>query len=109
MTPPKNTAINKHIDQRMENSSFTSSYYEARSTIDSTDALVRMLDEARRLAGVSKADLARHVDVRPEVVRRLFTTNAANPTLTTVLKLTDALGFHLELAPNRRAAEDTRT
>lgn len=69
--------------------------------------LLRALDEARRLAGVSKAELARQIDIRPEAVRRIFTANDANPTLATILKLVDALGFHLELAPNRPAENRT--
>jgi len=109
MTPPKNTASDKYFGRRMQDPAFASSYREARAVIDSTDALVRTLDKTRLLAGVSKADLARQIHMRPEVVRRLFTRDEANPTLATVLKLVDALGFHLELVPNRPAAEDTRT
>jgi len=107
--PPKNTAFDKYFDQRMKNPAFGPSYREARAIIDSTDALVRTLDQARLLAGVSKADLARQIEARPEVVRRLFTTDDANPTLATVLKLANALGFHLELVPNRPTVDDART
>jgi len=102
MAPSKNTASNKYFGQQMKDPAFASSYREARAVIDSTDALVRTLDKTRLLAGVSKADLARQIDARPEVVRRLFTRDDANPTLATVLKLVDALGFHLELVPTCR-------
>lgn len=50
---------------------------------------------------MTKAELARKIDARPEVVRRLFTTSTSNPTLETVLELASALGFHLELVPDR--------
>jgi DNA-binding phage protein len=99
--PKKKTAFDRYFDRRMEDPEFVSAYTDARAVIDSTDALIRALDEARLLAGVSKADLARQVEARPEVVRRLFTADESNPTLATVLKLADALGFHLELVPNR--------
>ena len=62
---------------------------------------MRALDEARLLGGMTKAELARKIDARPEVVRRLFTTSTSNPTLETVLELASALGFHLELVPDR--------
>lgn len=72
-----------------------------------SDALIRTLDKARFLVGVSKAELARQIEARPEIVRRLFTATDSNPTLATVLKLVDALGFHLELVPNRESPHDS--
>jgi len=96
----KKTAFDSYVARRMQDPAFASAYAEERAAIDSIDALVRKLDEARLLVGISKADLARQIEARPEVVRRLFTTQDANPTLATVLKLADALGFHLELVRN---------
>jgi DNA-binding phage protein len=98
----KKTAFDKYFDRRMAEPEFAAAYTEARAVIDSTDALVRAFDEARLLGGMSKAELARQIDARPEVVRRLFTVPTSNPTLETVLKLASALGFHLELVPNAR-------
>jgi DNA-binding phage protein len=98
----KKTAFDRYFDARMKDRAFAAAYAEARGVIDSTDALIRMLDEARLLVGVSKADLARQIEARPEIVRRLFTSRRANPTLATVLKLVEALGFRLELVPNER-------
>lgn len=102
--PRKKTAFDKYFDRRMKHPAFASAYSEARAVIDSTDALMRALDRARLSVGVTKADLARQIAARPEMVRRLFTADEANPTLATVLKLADALGFHLELVPNRPTA-----
>jgi DNA-binding phage protein len=102
--PRKKTAFDKYFDHRMKDRAFASGYGEARAIIDSTDTLIRALDKARLLVGVSKADLARQIEARPEIVRRLFTADNANPTLATVLKLADALGFHLEFVPNQPAA-----
>ena len=99
--PRKKTAFDKYFDRRMKDPTFASAYREARAIIHSTDVLIRALDKARLLVGVSKADLARQIEARPEVVRRLFTTDDANPTFATVLKLADALGFRLELVPHR--------
>lgn len=101
MASKKKTAFDKYFDKRMKEPEFASAYTEARTAIDSIDSLIRTLDEARVLADVSKADLAREIQARPEVVRRLFTDTGPNPTVATVLKLVDALGFHLELVPNK--------
>jgi len=100
--PRKKTAFDRYFDKRMKDPAFASAYAEARAVIDSTDTLIRTLDDARLLIGVSKADLARQIEARPEIVRRLFTAKDSNPTLATVLELVEALGFHLELVPNRK-------
>jgi DNA-binding phage protein len=97
----KKTGFDRYFDKRMEDSAFASAYREERAIIDSTDALVRALDEARMLEGVSKAELARRIGARPEAMRRLLTSQSANPTLTTVVNVAASLGFHLELVPNR--------
>jgi DNA-binding phage protein len=98
--PHKKTTFDKYFDRRMGDPDFAIAYVDARKAIDSIDGLIRVLDEARLVEGVSKADLARQVGARPEILRRLFTSAEPNPTLTTVLKLVDALGFHLELVKN---------
>jgi len=103
----KKTAFDKYFDNRMKDPAFASAYAEARAVIDSTDSLIRALDDARLLVGVSKAELARQIAARPEIVRRLFTATDSNPTLATVLKLAEALGFHLELVPNRSPARES--
>ncbi len=97
----KKTAFDRYFDQRMKEPEFADAYRESRAVIDSTDALVRALDEARLLGGMSKAALARKIEARPEVVRRLLTAPKSNPTLDTVLRLASALGFHLELVPTQ--------
>jgi ribosome-binding protein aMBF1 (putative translation factor) len=70
-----------------------------RSTIDATDQLVRAMDAARVELGMSKAELARRIGAKPEIVRRLFTARTANPTLNTVAQIADVLGLRLDLVP----------
>jgi DNA-binding phage protein len=97
--PRKKTAFDRYIAKRLKDPEFASAYADVRAVIDSTDALIRTLDDARLLIGMSKPDLARQIETRPEIVRRLFTAKDSNPTLSTVLKVVEALGFHLEPGP----------
>ncbi len=99
----KKAAFDRYLAKRMREPAFASAYRTERARIDSTDALVRALDQCRALGGLTKAELARQIAARPEIVRRLFSTRRANPTLSTVLKLATALGFHLELVRNERS------
>jgi DNA-binding phage protein len=103
------TGFDKFFDEQMKSPSFRKGYIEARAEIDSVDRAIRALDEVRVDLGITKAELARRISAEPAVLRRLFTAEAPNPTLATVVRLADALGYRLELvrgseAGGRRAA-----
>jgi DNA-binding phage protein len=102
------TGFDRHFESRMKDAEFASEYATARADIDATDKLVRALDDVRIAKGLSKAELARRISAKPEIVRRLFTAHSANPTITTVITVANALGLHLALLPNRRAAARRR-
>jgi ribosome-binding protein aMBF1 (putative translation factor) len=63
--------------------------------------LLQALDAEREHAGVSKSELARRVGASPAAIRRLFTSNTANPTIRTIVELFWALD--IELIPQRRS------
>jgi DNA-binding phage protein len=107
------TGFDTFFDEQMENPRFARGYEQARAEIDAIDQIIRTLDEARVETGLSKAELARLISAKPEIVRRLFTSESVNPTLGTVVKIASALGYRLELVPVRKArqrsAKDGRT
>jgi DNA-binding phage protein len=86
----------------MKDPTFAMHYDDAAAEIDTTDKLVQALDSVRIANGMSKAELARRISAKPEIVRRLFTSRSANPTMSTVIAVTNALGFHITLVPNRK-------
>ncbi len=67
--------------------------------------LLRELDEARRRAGLSKAELARLAGLPPASVRRLLSGNGHNPTMSTLTDLAAVLGQQLRFVPQ---PEDAR-
>lgn len=95
----RKTAFDRYVDEELKKPGTRTAYDRARTEIDAVDRIVRALDAARIDAGVSKADLARSISAKPEIVRRLFTSEGSNPTLATVAKLATALGWRLELIP----------
>lgn len=95
------TGFDKFLDRKLRDSSFREEFEVARAEIAATDALIRALEGARAGRGITKAELARRISVKPEIVRRLLTDAAGNPTVGTVLKVAAALDCHLELVPNR--------
>ena len=94
------TGFDRYFTERMKAPTFASEYGRARAEIDAIDTLIRALDQARERSGLTKADLARQIQAKPEIVRRLLTDASGNPTMTTVLRVASAVGCHLELVPN---------
>jgi ribosome-binding protein aMBF1 (putative translation factor) len=97
----RKTGFDKFFDKQMRKPSLARGYKKARAEIDAVDQLVRALDAARIKTGMSKAELARVISAKPEIIRRLFTSKA-NPTLETVTKIAEALGYRLELVKGRK-------
>jgi len=97
-----------YFSGRLKDRRFASGYQEARTGIDSVDAFMRSLEEARVTAGVSKAKLAQLTGTLPAAMRRLLTTDAPNPTLATVMSILKSLGYCVALVPKRPKARVSR-
>ena len=95
----KGTAFDGYVRERMKDAAFAEEYRRARVEIREIDRLVRSLDACRVAAELPKAELARRIRARPELIRRLFTADSPNPTLATLVKLADALDLKIELVP----------
>ena len=96
--------FDRYFSKRMKDRGFAAAYKQARHGMDSVDAFIRSLEEARATAGVSKAKLARLTGRQPAAMRRLLTTDAPNPTLSTVMSILKSSGYGLALVPKRPKA-----
>lgn len=90
----------------LEDPEFLREYVVESMRIATIDAVVNALDEAREAAGLSKAELARAIQVEPATIRRLFASNTPNPTLGTLAEVAAALGMRVTLEP---LPDDERT
>jgi DNA-binding phage protein len=102
------TGFDRYVSGKMDDREFASAYHEARQGIDSVDAFMRLLEEARATAGVSKAKLAQLTGTQPAAMRRLLTTDAPNPTLSTVMSILKSLGYGLAIVPRRPNTKASR-
>ena len=93
------TGFDKWVAKKLKSPSFAKAHQEALKHVKAVDALVQSLDAVRERSGISQAELARRIDAKPEIVRRLFTKAGANPTLATVVEVAAALGLELKLVP----------
>ena len=86
------------LADRMDDPEFRAEYERARREIDQVDSVIRQLDELREAAGLSKAELARHIGRDPSSIRRLFTAES-NPELLLVASIAEDLGAEVRVVP----------
>lgn len=83
----------------LQDPQFLREYVVESVRIATIDSVVRALDQAREAAGLSKAELARAIQVEPATIRRLFASDTSNPTLGTLAEVAAALGMRVTLEP----------
>jgi|GEM_PF-1017470 len=94
------TGAERYLARRLEDPEYRQAYEEGRERIDQIDSVIRALDARREELHLTKAELARRAGVKPEAIRRLFSAEKPNPTLTTLVALAGALD--LEILPTPR-------
>lgn len=82
-------------------------YERTRRSVLATRQVLQLIDAERERAGLTKSELAERIGTSPATVRRLLTSDSANPTLRTILDLFDALDLEFALQP--RSATTTET
>lgn len=87
------------LAQDLEDPAFLREYVVESMRIATIDDVVNALDTARAAAGLSKAELARAIQVEPATIRRLFASTTRNPTLGTLAEVAAALGMRITLEP----------
>ena len=93
----RKTAFDRYVVGRMKSPEFVEAHHEASAEIAATDEILRRLDEVREQVHMSKAELARRAGMPAETVRKLFTAEEMNPTVSTISRLAAELGLNLKL------------
>ena len=101
------TGAERYFARRLEDPEYRQAYEEARERIGQIDSVIRIFDARREELHLTKAELARRAGVKPEAIRRLFSAEKPNPTLTTLVALAGALDLEIRPTP-RRSASTTR-
>ncbi len=93
----EHTTFDQYLDEQLKDEEFRREY-----------EIVRRIDTARTDLGMSKADLARAMRVKPSAVRRLLTEQSSNPTIATLAKAAYAVGLEITVTPTTHEPSDTR-
>lgn len=96
---PAKTGAERYLAERLRDPEYRHAYEEARERIDQVDSVMRAFEFRRVELNLTKADLARRAGVKPEAVRRLFSAEKPNPTLTTLVALARALDLEIRPTP----------
>lgn len=83
----------------LEDPGFLREFVVESMRVATIDEVINALDDAREAAGLSKAALARAIQVEPAMIRRLFGSRQSNPTLGTLAEVAAALGMRIALEP----------
>ncbi|MCU1470369.1 MAG: helix-turn-helix transcriptional regulator [Glaciihabitans sp.] len=83
----------------LEDPEFLREYIIESVRIQAIDSLINELEKARENAGLSKAEVARAINTKPEVIRRMLSNKSVNPTLGTLAEVAAVLGYSLSLTP----------
>lgn len=102
------TSFDQYLDEQLEDEEFRREYELVRAQIAAVDEIVRRIDAARADLGMSKADLARAMRVKPSAVRRLLTDHSSNPTIATLAKAAYAVGLEITVAPAKEERSGRR-
>lgn len=87
------------LSRDLEDPEFLRDFVIESMRIATIDDVVNALDNAREAAGLSKAELARAIQVEPATIRRLFASATSNPTLGTLAEVAAALGLRITVEP----------
>lgn len=83
------------LSRDLEDPEFRREYVAESVRIATLDSLINALEDAREAEGLSKADIARALDTEPATIRRLFSSESANPTIGTLAEVAAVVGYRI--------------
>lgn len=87
------------LAEDLKNPEFARAYIVESLRISTIDSLVNQLDNVRSSLGLTKAELARSLQLEPAALRRLFSAEQVNPTISTLADIASVLGLRVTLEP----------
>ena len=89
------TGAEKYLDHRHSDPEYAEAYEKASRRVAMFDEVMHALDSRRVDLGLTKAELARRADMPPAAVRRLFSQQQKNPTLSSLVAIADGLNLRV--------------
>jgi transcriptional regulator with XRE-family HTH domain len=103
------TAAEERFARLRSEPEYGEAYRAATRRITMFDDVVRSLDARRQELELTKAEVASRASMPAAAVRRLFSQQEKNPTLTTLAAIADALNLRISVLPREDVAERLST
>jgi hypothetical protein len=97
------SAFYQDLEKNLKNPEFAAAYHREGIRIKMIDDLIKQLDDARAIEGISKTELALALQQEPANVRRFFTAKRRNPTMSSFIDFALMLGYRIKLEPLTKA------
>lgn len=102
--PGSGAAFERYLAEQLTHPAVRAAYDRAGAKLEGVGEVMRTLDLLREQLDLSKAEVARRMDRKPEAISRLLRSSGrVNPTLETLVDLVTALDLQLEIRITRRA------
>ena len=107
MTGPRADRWSKIRERVLQDPTAQERYERTHRSVSAVRHVLQLIDAERERVGLTKSELAERIGTSPAAVRRLLTSDTANPTLRTLLDVFDALDVEFTLQPKTRTRQDS--
>jgi len=107
-TPIAGQAFELFLDEQLQSPEDRAEFERRLAKVKNTAEVMHIIEQARKEAGLAKAEVARRMGRKPSAVSRLLSGNGANPTLDTLVDLADAVGLEVDVKFKRQPARRGR-
>lgn len=109
MAEQRNSVFWDDLVHDLDDPEFLREYVVESVRIATIDQVINELDEARKVANLSKADIARAINADPATVRRMLSSRQVNPTLGTLAEVAAVLGLRITVEPMAEREQEVIT
>jgi DNA-binding phage protein len=96
-TPIAGQAFEDFLGEELADPQRKAAFERKLAKVKSMAEVLHVIESVREEKRLSKAEVARRMDRKPESVSRLLRGEGANPTLETLVELADAIGLELDI------------
>lgn len=101
-TPVAGQAFDEFLNEKLTDPTFKAGFERKLAKVKSIAEVLHVIESVREQERITKVEVARRMDRKPEAVSRLLRGEGANPTLDTLVELADAIGLELDIRIKRQ-------
>ncbi len=100
--PVAGQAFDEFLTEKLTDPTFKAGFERRLAKVKSIAEVLHVIESVREQKSITKVEVARRMDRKPEAISRLLRGEGANPTLDTLVELADAIGLELDIRIKRQ-------